>query len=551
VRFPNLLASRRGRLAAFFLLYLTEGIPSGFSGTAVATQMRRQGLDPGVIGAFVGALYLPWAIKWAFGPFVDVLSIDRWGRRRLWIVATQTMMAITLLVAMGIDFKTHLPLFTALIVIHNVFAATQDVAIDALAVDVLQGGERGLANGLMFAGQFLGVALGGSGVLLLTSVIGFRPSFLLVAGAIAAVTILVPLGMTEPARAERVRAQGAWFRAVGAELKDFAKGTIAAFRGTRAASLAIVLALLPMGAYTLSLSLQSNLAVELGLTDRQIGTLGFLSTALAALFCILGGWLSDRYGRRRTLAIFIAGTTVPVFILATQLQRFGWIMPVNPALPNRPLAGPELVVIFWGLTIAYSVFQGLMYGVGTAIFMDVTTPRVAASQFTAYMALTNVVYSYSSTWQGHATARWGYPVTLALDGAFGLVCLLILPFMGALRHAEAPDPGAAIQSGWDRDAAGPGGARRNVRPALLHAWTGSAGRGGSVLRSSPRGAWGSGGKKFRGGEGGLRGVGQHRRRVALRHLESRADRGARRERRRSDSPARGVRGDGPRAVGRA
>ena len=85
-----------------------------------------------------------------------------------------------------------------------------------------------------------------------------------------------------------------------------------------------------------------------------------------------------------------------------------------------------------------------MYGVGTAIFMDVTTPRVAASQFTAYMALTNVVYSYSSTWQGHATARWGYPVTLVLDGAFGLVCLLILPFMGALRHAEAPDPGAAI-----------------------------------------------------------------------------------------------------------
>ena len=146
MRLPNLLATRRGRLAAFFLLYLTEGIPSGFSGTAVATQMRRQGLDPAVIGTFVGALYLPWAIKWAFGPFVDVLSIDRWGRRRLWIVLTQTMMAVTLLVAMGIDFKTNLPLFTALIVIHNVFAATQDVAIDALAVDVLHGGERGLAR---------------------------------------------------------------------------------------------------------------------------------------------------------------------------------------------------------------------------------------------------------------------------------------------------------------------------------------------------------------------------------------------------------------------
>ena len=71
----------RGRLAAFFFLYLTEGIPLGFTATAIATQMRRQGLGPAEIGAFVGSLYLPWAFKWAFGPFVDVLSSDRCGRR--------------------------------------------------------------------------------------------------------------------------------------------------------------------------------------------------------------------------------------------------------------------------------------------------------------------------------------------------------------------------------------------------------------------------------------------------------------------------------------
>ena len=83
--FFNLLASRH-RLAAFFALYLTEGIPLGFTATAVATQMRRQGLGPAEIGAFVASLYLPWAFKCAFGPFVDVLSSDRWGRRRMWIV---------------------------------------------------------------------------------------------------------------------------------------------------------------------------------------------------------------------------------------------------------------------------------------------------------------------------------------------------------------------------------------------------------------------------------------------------------------------------------
>ncbi|HMI31552.1 MAG TPA: MFS transporter, partial [Candidatus Limnocylindrales bacterium] len=167
MRLPDLLASRRGRLAAFFLLYLTEGIPAGFTVTAVATQMRRQGLSPAAIGGFVAALYLPWAVKWAFGPFVDVLSSDRWGRRRTWILITQGMMVVTILAAMPVSFTTRLSLFTAIVFIHNIFAATQDVAIDALAVNVLRADERGLANGLMFGGQYIGNALGGSGVLLL------------------------------------------------------------------------------------------------------------------------------------------------------------------------------------------------------------------------------------------------------------------------------------------------------------------------------------------------------------------------------------------------
>ena len=156
MRLPNPLASRAGRLAAFFALYLTEGIPLGFTATAIATHMRRQGLGPAEIGAFVGSLYLPWGFKWVVGPFVDVFSSDRFGRRRLWIVIAQAFMVISLLTALPVNFTTELKLFTFLILIHNAWAATQDVAIDALAVNVLHEDERGLANGLMFGGAYLG-----------------------------------------------------------------------------------------------------------------------------------------------------------------------------------------------------------------------------------------------------------------------------------------------------------------------------------------------------------------------------------------------------------
>jgi len=441
VKLPDLLRTRRGRLAAFFLLYLTEGIPAGFTGTAVATQMRRQGMDPAVIGSFIGALYLPWAVKWAFGPFVDVLSSDRWGRRRIWILITQGMMVLTLLAAFPVDFATRLGLFTTILLVHNVFAATQDVAIDALAVSVLPSGERGLANGLMFGGSYVGNAIGGAGVLLLTPLVGFQATFLFVAGAIALVTLLVPMPMLETAGPARAVRAGSKLVAVGKELARFVRDAAKAFVGSRASFLAIFLALLPMGAYALSLALQSNLAVELGMTDRQIGLLGLGTTSLSATFCILGGWLSDRYGRRRTLALFIAGTTIPTFAMALAMHRFGWILPISPTAPDRPPVPPELVTIFCVLALGYAVFQGLMYGVGTAIYMDVTRPAVAATPFTAYMGLCNIVYSYSATWQGRALTLWGYPVTLALDGAFGLVCLLLLPFMGSSRFNQAGEPG--------------------------------------------------------------------------------------------------------------
>jgi PAT family beta-lactamase induction signal transducer AmpG len=438
VRLPDLLSSRRGRLLAFFLLYLTEGIPAGFTLTAVATQMRRQGLEPAAIGAFVGVLYIPWAVKWAFGPLVDVLSSDRWGRRRMWILFTQSMMVVTLLAAMPVDFAAQLWLFTAIIFAYNIFSATQDVAIDALAVNVLRDDERGLGNGLMFGGQYVGNAIGGSGVLLLTPLIGFRATFLFVAGAIALVTLLVPVPMREPPGPRRAAVIGSRLKSVGRELVRFVRDTGRAFLGSRAATVAIALALLPMGAYALSLSLQSNLAVELGLDDRRIGLLGLASTALSAGFCVLGGWMSDRLGRRRTLAFFIAGTTLPTFAMALAMHHYGWILPISPQAPDRPIPPHDLVLLFWGLTLAYAVFQGLMYGTGTAIYMDVTTPAVAATQFTAYMALCNVVYSYTSTWQGHALQRWGYPLTLTVDGLLGLISIMLLPFMGRLRREPAP-----------------------------------------------------------------------------------------------------------------
>jgi len=444
MRLPDLLSTRAGRLTAFFLLYATEGIPLGFTATAIATQMRRQGLGPVAIGAFVGSLYLPWAFKWITGPFVDAFSSDRFGRRRLWILMMQVGMMVTLIAAMPIDYVAQLGLFTALIFLHNAFGATQDVAIDALAVNVLPEHERGVANGFMFAGASIGQAVGGAGVLFLTAVMPFSSTYIFVAGVILLVTIFVVLPLKEPKGPPRVASDKSPFARITADLGRFVKEAWQAFTGSRGAMIGVIVALLPFGAYALSLALQSNLAVELGLDDNAIAQLNLLSTVVFAFACVTGGWLSDRFGRRSTLAVFVVLTVVPTLWLAWAMQQAGWIMPVEMTQANRPVPETHLVVVFWAAVIAFNIFQGLYYGVRAALFMDVTTPAVAATQFTAYMAMSNLVITYTSWWQGLSIVRWGYPATLLVDSIVGLAVLFFLPFMTA-RRAQAPAGAPAVQ----------------------------------------------------------------------------------------------------------
>lgn len=424
MRLPNLLASRRGRLAAFFGLYVTEGIPLGFAATAVATQLRRQGIGPAEIGAFVASLYLPWAFKWAFGPLVDVLRSQRFGHRRGWILGTQLMMALTLLSLVVVPLPQGLWLFTAVLFVHNVFGAIQDVAIDSLAVNTLQEHERGLANGLMFAGASVGQGIGGAGVLFLVDVIGFQGSFVFVAAAILAVTVFVVLPMKEAA-VERVREATAGWRRAGAEMKVFAVQSFRSFVGTRGAFAGVFFSLLPAGAMSLGLALQSNLAVEVGMKDDEVAAINLWAMIISGAAMVVGGLLSDRLGRRRTLFVYTACMSLPVLYLMWVLQRHGYVMPRTPG--GAPL--PQLITALWIASLAYAVFQGFMYGTHAAIMMDVTNPRVAATQFTAYMAMMNLAIAISASWQGVAVEAWGYPRTLLVDAILGLAALALLPLM--------------------------------------------------------------------------------------------------------------------------
>ena len=446
MQMPNLLATRYGRLTAFFFLYVTEGIPLGFAATAVATQLRRQDVGPAEIGAFVGSFYLPWAFKWAFGPFVDVFTSERLGRRRGWILGTQIMLIVTLLACTSLNLPSQLGVLTLVLLVHNSFGAMQDVAIDALAVNTLAENERGVANGVMFAGAAIGTAVGGSGVLFLMPLIGLKGGFVFVAACIAAVTIFITLPLREastPLSEQRL----AGLKSAAREMRHFSVEAFRSFLGTRGAFAGLFFALLPAGAMSLGLALQSNLAVEVGMTDDDVAWLALWTNIISAACMVIGGWISDRWGRRRTLFVYLALMSLPVLYLMGVLIEHDWIMPAAQSGVARRIAAPALVTAVWLATLAYAVPQGLMYGTRSAIFMDVTNPKVAATQFTAYMAMMNLAIAYSATWQGIAAETLGYPNTLLIDAITGVLCLAVLPFIKPSATPQG-DGGGAMRARW-------------------------------------------------------------------------------------------------------
>ena len=126
--------------------------------------------------------------------------------------------------------------------------------------------------------------------------------------------------------------------------------------------------------------------------------------------CILGGWLSDRFGRRSTLALFVFLTVAADALarlgdVAGRLDHAGRHEDGEPAAAARPScssrSGPR--------ASSTTSSRACTTASARALFMDITTPAVAATQFTAYMALMNLCISYTAWWQGFAVERIGYP----------------------------------------------------------------------------------------------------------------------------------------------
>lgn len=184
-----------------FSLYWAQGLPVGFMTHALPVILRAQGVSLAHIGGF-GLLMLPWSIKIFWAAYVDRLGISRLGHYRSWIIPTQLSSVIILIILsffpiQSLDQPIYLLVFFGLLLFMNLTGATQDIATDGLAVNLLKSDQQHWGNTFQVIGSRLGFIVGGGAVLWCLDWLDWQKTFLALA-ALVLVNTLPVLFYREP-----------------------------------------------------------------------------------------------------------------------------------------------------------------------------------------------------------------------------------------------------------------------------------------------------------------------------------------------------------------
>lgn len=173
------------KIAVLFLLYLSQGMPFGFQATALPVYLREQGISLTAIG-FIGVLAAPWMLKPFWAPLVDRYWFMSVGKRKSWIIPLQVLLIAVIILASSFSTSSGLQYLLIAVFLMNLIAATQDIAVDGLAVDILGEHELGLGNAAQVVGYKSGMVISGGILVWMSAYIGWKGQFLVMAAVTGA-----------------------------------------------------------------------------------------------------------------------------------------------------------------------------------------------------------------------------------------------------------------------------------------------------------------------------------------------------------------------------
>ncbi|WP_247662175.1 MFS transporter [Micromonospora sp. U21] len=399
-----------GRLGTLTALYVTQYLGIGFITVGLTAILRDGGtsLDTLALLQIVGLI---WPVKFLWAPILDRYGSRHRGHYRSWLLVLQSALVLALLALLPFSRPADaLGPVIAICALYVLFSATQDIAVDAVAVRMLTESARGTGNGIQVAASYLGNLLGGGACVLVYDRLGWAPAISLLA-ALTAVGLLVVWRFREPARTDRVARVGTAYRAL---LSVFGQP------GCRWWTFGVV-PLVYVGA-GMAYALVTPALVDAGWSLGRIGVVtGVVISAPAIVAGLVAGLGIGRFGRG---GVLVAGG------LALALST----MMLLPLMNGRaPLGGT--IAALCCFMVAYTVANVVLYTVN----MDYSRPDTGGSDFTVLSSF-GLVCSFVAASVGLAAAdQVGYPA-VAIAAILLVVAGVALGVAHQRRFPRTPRP---------------------------------------------------------------------------------------------------------------
>lgn len=373
--------SRFLRYLTFGLFYVSQGVPAGVTIIGIPAWAAAKGASSTTVASLVAAAYLVPSFKFMLGPIVDRYTFPAMGRRRPWLIGAQTVMTLAWIAA---SILAPGPTDTSLLVMVTFMVsgatAVQDVAADALSVDLLQDGEEGPASAFMFGGALISMAASGALSGYLLQHYGSSIAFLAFLPVIALVTLYAVTILERPGERRLPWSKGeesAIDKEVQAErwwpiLRESIVNLL-----TRDSLIFIAVSL----AAGLAAGLVTPLWTLFATTRAGFDAAGYtaLNSAInlpTTFACVaLGGALNPRFGVRAVVAT--------VLLLDAAMYLGMWFDTGLFALTSA----------FIAINVATAITATLRQIGQQALRIDLSSSRVGATQMTIYNSLGNLTIS--------------------------------------------------------------------------------------------------------------------------------------------------------------